>query len=89
MLLATFACLQPTLAQKCKITQMNAISVKLNGNAEKVSVPQNYSLSFDVYPTGIIPQYGNLLHYTKDNTNAGPGGRVPGNFSHSSMSLQV
>ena len=47
----------------------------------RTNIPENYSISFDITPTGIVSSWANILRYTKDNTNAGPGGRIPGTYS--------
>ena len=48
---------------------------------KKTTVPQNYSLSFNITPTAIYPAFSNILHYTQDGTTLwGPGGRIPGTF---------
>ena len=31
-------------------------------------------------PVGVSPHWTNIIHYTKDKTNAGPEGRVPGMY---------
>ena len=46
----------------------------------KTTIPENYSLSFDFTTTNTSSVWSNILQYTKDNTNAGPGGRIPGNL---------
>ena len=33
---------------------------------QAVVVPENYSLSFDIKPTGVISDWGSILHYTTD-----------------------
>ena len=46
-----------------------------------VSVPENYSLSFDITPNGIIEgTAGSIIHYNGSETNEGPRGRMPGIF---------
>lgn len=39
-----------------------------------VFVPQDFSLSFSITPIDILPGFGNILHYTQDNTEES---RVP------------
>ena len=45
---------------------------------ERTTVPANFALSFDIKPFKISPEWTSIIHYTKDKTNAGPGGRIPG-----------
>ena len=45
----------------------------------KTFVPENYSLSFEIKPTGISPNWTNILQYTKDGGNFGLGSRIPCN----------
>ena len=43
-------------------------------------VPANFALSFDIKPHGTVPDLASIIHYTKDKTNMGAGGRIPGTF---------
>ena len=43
----------------------------------KTTVPQNFSLSFNITPTAIENELTNILHYTQDGTDDGPVGRIP------------
>ena len=45
---------------------------------EKTVVPADYALSFDVTPLGVDQHWGNIIHYSGDESNAGPKGRMPG-----------
>ncbi len=45
---------------------------------ETTTVPANFALSFDIKPFGTVSGLANIIHYTKDKTNAGGGGRIPG-----------
>jgi hypothetical protein len=40
----------------------------------RVIVPADYTLSFSITPRGTVPEWTNLLHYTRDNTD---GSRMP------------
>ena len=71
------------LDQICELTQdavhtsTSTLSRFLTFN--RTTVPENYSLSFDITPTGISSVWTNILHYTKDNSDGGAaGGRMPG-----------
>ena len=45
---------------------------------ERTIVPANYSLKFDIIPFGTVTRLASILHYSKDKTNMGAGGRLPG-----------
>ncbi len=45
---------------------------------ETTTVPANFSLSFDIKPLGVSLYQTNIIHYSMDNTDMGPGGRIPG-----------
>ena len=47
---------------------------------ETTSVPENYSLSFNITPTGIKSDWSSIIHYSGDKSDAGPRGRMPGIF---------
>ena len=47
---------------------------------EKTFVPADYALTFDIIPTAIASanNESSIIHYTQDNSNIGPKGRMPG-----------
>ena len=45
---------------------------------EKTTVPANFALSFDIKPFGISSESTSIIHYSRDNTDGGAGGRMPG-----------
>ena len=47
---------------------------------ETVFVPENFSLSFDITPTGIIDRYGSIINYNGSKTKEDPKERMPGIF---------
>jgi len=47
---------------------------------ERTSVPANFALSFNITPSEISSEWTSIIHYSKDKTNMGPGGRMPGMF---------
>lgn len=47
----------------------------------KTTVPENYNLSFEITPTRVSSDRANILHFSKDGSDAGPGSRIPGNHS--------
>ena len=70
--------------QMKSITALTATASNFNGPLSQLAVneptivPDNFSLSFDIKPLGVSPHRSNIIHYSKDKTNAGPEGRVPG-----------
>ena len=44
----------------------------------KTTVPSNFALSFDITPMGLVAGWSSIIHYTQDNSDAGPKGRIPG-----------
>ena len=54
---------------------------------EKTTVPADYALSFDVTPLRVIQHWGSIIHYSGDNSNAGPKGRMPGKMPDCLMIL--
>ena len=45
---------------------------------ENVIVPENYSLTFNITPTGTTSDWSSIIHYSGDKSDAGPRGRMPG-----------
>jgi hypothetical protein len=45
---------------------------------ERTIVPANFALSFDIKPFGVVSNWASIIHYTQDNSNIGPKGRIPG-----------
>ena len=72
--------------QMKSITALTAPASKFNGLLsqlavnEKTTVPANFALSFDIKPFGTVSDWASIIHYTQDNSNAGPKGRVPGMY---------
>ena len=70
--------------QMKSITALTAPASKFNGLLsqlavnEKTTVPANFALSFDIKPFGISSDWTNIIHYSKDKTDGGAGGRMPG-----------
>jgi len=56
-----------------------AQSMVLSQQGQKYTtiVPQNFSLSFDLTPTGIVSSSSSIIHYSGDGSNSGPSGRIP------------
>ena len=58
----------------------------LNGPLSKVAayettnVPENYSLSFSITPTGTASDWSSIIHYSGDKSDVGSKGRMPGIF---------
>ena len=45
---------------------------------ETTTVPANFNLTFKIIPTGSFGLLANIIHYSKDNTNMGAEGQIPG-----------
>jgi hypothetical protein len=45
---------------------------------ESTIVPANFALSFDIKPFGTVSGLASIIHYSQDNSNIGPKGRIPG-----------
>ena len=45
-----------------------------------ITVPANFSLSFDIKPSRTVSELSSIIRYCNDNTDIGSGGRMPGNF---------
>ena len=44
----------------------------------KTFVPADYALTFDITPTGFVPNdWSNIIHFTQDYSDSGPKGRIP------------
>jgi hypothetical protein len=63
-----------------KLSLTNFIDFLLKQQLQKntTTVPADYALSFDVTPLAIQGGWGSIIHYTGDESNAGPKGRMPG-----------
>lgn len=57
---------------------MKALQRQTLAQGVKTFVPSNYALSFDIIPFGTTNQHGSIIHYTQDNSDIGPKGRIPG-----------
>jgi hypothetical protein len=44
---------------------------------EKVFVPENYSLTFNIQPLGTISEWASIIHYTQDGENYAAKSRIP------------
>ena len=65
-------------------TQMTPFSqAQLTPMAMTTNVPENYSLSFELRPTGIVSHWASIFHYSGDFSDTGPRGRMPGTFFRS------
>jgi hypothetical protein len=54
---------------------------------EKTIVPADYALSFDVTPLRVDGHSSSIIHYSGDNSNIGPKGRMPGKMPECLMNL--
>ncbi len=45
---------------------------------ETTTVPANFNLTFKIKPIRSFGLLANIIHYSKDNTNIGPEGQIPG-----------
>jgi hypothetical protein len=45
---------------------------------ETTTVPANFNLTFKIKPIRAFGSLANIIHYSKDKTNAGPEGQIPG-----------
>ena len=70
--------------QMKSITALTAPASNFNGPLSQLAVnestivPANFALSFDIKPLGTVSGWGSIIHYSKDKTDIGPGGRIPG-----------
>ena len=53
-------------------------ALKQGSALEKTTVPADYALSLDVTPLRVDQHWGSIIHYSGDNSNIGPKGRMPG-----------
>ena len=60
------------------LEDMKPLKTKTLVEGVKTFVPPNYALSFNITPTGLVSKLSSILHYTKDNSDNGPLGRIPG-----------
>ena len=47
---------------------------------QTTTVPANFSLSFDIKPFKTVSELASIIHYCKNNTYIGKGGRMPGMY---------
>lgn len=59
------------------IVGVNANTLLTVSQPTSVVVPNDFTLTFSIIPLGIIPNYANILQYTKDNQDGGAQSRVP------------
>jgi hypothetical protein len=53
--------------------------VKLTSrNFGKVTLPENFELSFDITPLGLVQGWASIIHFSKDGQDANRGSRIPG-----------
>ena len=64
-----------------KPSDLNGPITKFAAYEETVFVPEDYSLSFDITPTGTYSEWSSIIHYSGDKTDMGPKGRIPCIFS--------
>ena len=67
----------------CYLVCLLSVLVVLSQQGQKYTtiVPQNFSLSFDLTPTGIVSSWSSIIHYSGDGSDSGPSGRIPGKIS--------
>ena len=66
-----------TLISAAAATTFNGHLFSLAVN-ETAFVPANFALSFDITPFEIIFNTASIIRFSKDRTNLGAGGRIPG-----------
>ena len=59
------------------ISEVNG-ALKRGSAVEKTIVPADYALSFDIIPLATVAGEGSIIHYSGDESNVGPKGRMPG-----------
>ena len=62
-------------------------ALKKGSGLEKTVVPADYALSFDITPLGVIHHWGSIIHYSGDELNYSPKGRMPGKMPDCLMNL--
>jgi hypothetical protein len=72
--------------QMKSITALTPTASNFNGLLSQLAVneptivPANFALSFDIKPLQASSHWTNIIHYSKDKTNVGPEGRIPGMY---------
>ena len=56
------------------------IIILVQAPSNPITVPANFSLSFDIKPSRTVSGLSSIIRYCKDNTDIGSGGRMPGIF---------
>ena len=79
--LARIGSIQMTPFSASSVSGFNGPISKIAAYQETVNVPFNYSLSFNITPTGVTSDWTNIIHYTGDNSDIGTRGRMPGTIS--------
>ena len=80
--LATVGSIQMKSLSALTVTAASVFNGRLSKFAvyEKTTVPANFALSFKITPFEISSEWSSIIHYSKDKTNMGAGGRMPGMF---------
>jgi hypothetical protein len=63
--------------------------IEKNTKIGNFNLPLNYTLSFQIKPTGLLNDYGGIIQFNKNGINTGLGSRLPGIWFNQKTQLWV